>query len=956
DPLYVGETITFWGYLTHVSNGTGIGSRWIDIYWNNGSTFHLGSNVTEADGYFEFTYTILESDEGPVEFWSNFTSLEPTLASSESLPHIFSTVKKFDVSLDPIFVTPNPVVILQRVDIQGNLTLPELLWPLANEWVDFWYQNSTDVYYLGGTLTNSSGGYFFQYTIPIGQTPDVTVYIWANYTSPYYNVYDKESLHEPVWVEATGTLITIQEDFTNYYVNETILLYGNLQFSNGTPIQFQTVYIQWVNASGPFDFTKTTDSFGNYFMLYNCTPTKDEPGFIDVNVNWISWTPIYDNASSSISPRIQLQKYYLEITVTEPSRVLYVDEQLFDFQGVLTYQGGAPPLAGETVSIQFWDGFSWYEIDTQITNSTGGFLSSLGFVTYDEGIYYFRIQYISTDPLNNDTVAYCDITRIKYQVNLEVTLDFNPVYQNETLTIHAYLYFPHNGTAFSNGDIDIYWDNGTMGAPFHLGTISTDGTGQGDLLYSGMDWDSVQTGIHVYGYYAGTVFYGANESFHNILTLQQWSTGIFGVNANSAIYRLTETVVVTGTLEYTAPSGPLSGVTVELTLFGITQAIDVTDGIGNFSINWIIPGDTTPGFYDLFVEFYSPYPWIANSSAPVPQIEIIAPGYLWPSFNVYPDPVYLGNTLTISGTVTWDNTTPYANSPVDFYWGDPFGAWELIQLDELTDGSGNFYYEYTVPADTPLSDRQVWAYIDPAGYATAGMSPTPTITVAIITIDITTSVDLALVYLGQDLTFSGTMQFWNSSAMDGYDVEIWWGGEHLTTITISDPIAGAFNFVYTVQWDDNLGIISGYALFRPPHVSFGPLDILEPFSDVTVMERVDVFLDAEPVDNTVSRGDTLLVTGYVQNNGGFAADSVTVEALSDGNPTGFTAVTTSGGLFTISVYVPFSTAPGSYNISVFVISTYHELRNGPNEWFIDVYIASEVDVRINQASLMPGET
>ncbi|MHA2201539.1 MAG: hypothetical protein ACXABN_16820, partial [Candidatus Thorarchaeota archaeon] len=104
DPLYVAETITFWGHLTHVSNGTGISGRSVDIYWNNGSTFLLGSNITESDGYFEFTYTILLSDEGPVEFWSSFTSLEPTLASSESV-HIFSNVKKWDTSLDPIFVT-----------------------------------------------------------------------------------------------------------------------------------------------------------------------------------------------------------------------------------------------------------------------------------------------------------------------------------------------------------------------------------------------------------------------------------------------------------------------------------------------------------------------------------------------------------------------------------------------------------------------------------------------------------------------------------------------------------------------------------------------------------------------------------------------------------------------------------------------------------------------------------
>ncbi|MHA2157746.1 MAG: DUF4129 domain-containing protein, partial [Candidatus Thorarchaeota archaeon] len=349
--------------------------------------------------------------------------------------------------------------------------------------------------------------------------------------------------------------------------------------------------------------------------------------------------------------------------------------------------------------------------------------------------------------------------------------------------------------------------------------------------------------------------------------------------------------------------------------------------------------------------------WIASSSANVPQIEIIAPGYLWPSFIVSPIVVYLDYTLNISGTVTWDNATPYANSPVDFFWGDPFGVWDTIQLDVLTDGSGNFYYEFTVPASTPIGDRQVWAYIDPAGFATAGMSPTPTITVAIIGVDITTGVDTTMLYLNEDITFSGTLTFTNNmSGMIGYEIQIWWAGEFLTSITISDP-AGAFSYVYTIPWDTDPRVVTpNYALFEPPNVSFGTSDITLNFPDVTVMELVDVFLDPEPVDNTVSRGDTLIVTGYVDNNGGFDADSVEVEALSDGNPTSFTAITRADGTFTISIDVPLSALPGSYNISVWVVSPYHNMRNGPINWWIDVFIASEVGVTINQVSVLPSES
>ena len=306
--------------------------------------------------------------------------------------------------------------------------------------------------------------------------------------------------------------------------------------------------------------------------------------------------------------------------------------------------------------------------------------------------------------------------------------------------------------------------------------------------------------------------------------------------------------------------------------------------------------------------------------------------------------------------MTWDNGTPYANSPVDFYWGDPLGTNVRFHMGQLTDGSGDFYYKYTVPADTPLGDRQVWAYIAPAGYAAAGMSPTPTITVDIITIDLTTLVDIALVYLNQDVTFSGTMQFTNTTPMVGYDVEIWWDGELLTTITIIDPALGAFSYVHTVPWTLTPGIISGYALFRPPNASFGSLDILVFFTDVTVMERVDVFLDPEPVDNTVSRGDTLIVIGIVLNDGVFPVESAMVEVLSNGNSTGLTGLTNATGTFTLSLYVPLSALGGSYNISIRVVSPYHDLRNGPTPWFIDVYVVSEIDVILNQGSFMPGES
>jgi hypothetical protein len=953
DPVYVSQNITISGYLTHASNGSGIGGRWVEIYWNNGSDFLIGIALTAPDGFYFLNYTALESDEGPIEYWSVFAG-EPLLAPSES-DHLFTNVKKIDVSLDPIFVTPDPVHVLQPIDIQGNLTFPESPGFLfSNEWVDFWLQNSTGVYYIGSDLTNATGGYFYQYTIPISQSIE-TVYIWANYSSPYYTVYDGESLHEPLSVEATGTLISIQEDFTFYYVNETIFLYGNLQFSNGTPMQDEIVYIEWVNASGTFVFPKTTDAFGNYFMFYNCTPTQDDPGLIDVYVNWTSPEPSFiDHAFSSVAPQIQLERYDLEITLDVPSQV-FVDQLTVWFDGILSYLGGFPTLPGETLTIYWDNGTHLLPIDLPVTNSTGGFKSSVNFTQYTLGDYDFWANYQSPDLLHNDAWQYFQITRLNYTINVDIIVNPNPVIQNGSITVDVTLTFSHNGTALSDAEVLILWYNGTW---YGLGFITTDGTGQGNLSYSGMAYDDIRSGIEIYGYYAGSQFTDANVSFPVFLTLNQWQTTLVNIVLPVGPYRIGETVTATGNLEYVIPSVPYGGVTVELTLFGITRTTDVTASDGSFTLNWIVPGTLTPGSYDVFVEFNSPYPWIASTSTINLPIDVIAPEPQFTEFSVTPSTVYLDQSLTIYGRVVWDNGTPYSNLPLDVYWGDYYStANNVIVPDYLTDGSGYFTIIFEIPDDLDLLTyvQHVWAYIDPAGYATFGESPIVPITVDIYHVSLTTAVDLTTVYLGGTVTFSGTLQFTNTTPLVGYDVEIYWGGVYLTTITISDPILGAFSYPHPVPYSNAIGDLSGYALFRAPTIAWGDLDTLEFFDTVTVIELVDVFMDPEPAVNIVSRGDTLVIEGDVFNDGGFAADGVTVEALADSGGTGSVSVTAGDGSFSISLVVPTNANRGVYNISVHVTSLFHQLRFGPTEWFIQVYIDTRILVDTNPGSFMPGE-
>lgn len=947
NPVFIGETVTIWGYLQHVSNSSGIDSQWVDVYWTAGSTTNIGSSLTNSTGYFEVSYVIPAGYEGAVIYWANFTSPIPALTDTESL-HLGTTVKQYDVSIT-IADSPDPINLLQTVEIQGIATLPEnSSSPLAFEQLEIYWANSTYPLgvLIGTTWTNSSGGYAFYYQIPFSHGIE-TVEVWVKFTSPYTNIANGESLHEPLQIELAGTLITVNSDSASYYLNETVQITGHLQFSNGTPLQNERVFIHWVNASGTFIYEKFTDINGDYQFQYNLSTSMDT-GLVNVHVNWTSLTGLEADAFSNLAPPIQLNKYDLQIVTIIPTQ-LYIDETL-KIQGILSYLGGSPPLVGEIVELSYWNVGSWQLLWTfDPTNSTGGFNQS--FIAIDAGTYNFRLQYIATDPLNNNVTEYFDVTFVKYAINLEITVLPNPVMQNETLTVHAYLYYAHNGTPVSFTNVSIYWNNGTL---FWLGNITTDGTGHGDLFYTGMAYDTIRTGIHVYGFYAETTLHSSNESIHTILTLAQWQTDLVGLNTPDGIYNLLDTVVVTGTLLYVPSSIPYSGVTVQLFVLGIPRNSTTTASDGTFSLLWKIPSDTPVGFYDLEVRFTAPDPWILGVQEFVPTIEITAPGYIFVSFTVSPEApanVTVLDYLTITGSVTWDNGTPYAFSSVSLYWGDPLGTYFWME-DVMTDGVGAFSTDFQVPGGTALGIRQVWAYIPPVGIATSGISLPRSIDIQVHSLVITATVDVVTAHLGEIITISGTAHFSNSTPLTGYAIEIWWDSNLLSTESVDG--FGNFSYAHLIPYTDTVGVNSGFVFFNAPTAAFP--DISTSFADVEVREYIDLYMDTQPASNTFSRGDTITITGYVENDGGFAAISVQIEALVDGGSTIYTDFTDGVGVFSIGLVIPSDLARGQYIITIASISPYHDVLSTTGSWIIFVVIDSTIDVQVSRASFMPEET
>lgn len=948
NPMFIGQNVTISGYLQYAVNSSGIANQPIDIWWLTGSTMHLGQATTAADGYFEFSYVIPAGYVGPVTYWANYTSIVAGLSDTQSIRPT-SLIKQYDTIIS-INVTPNPARLLETITVQGVVTLPENgSSPLASILVSFWWGNST--YPLGvqldTTTTNATGGYTFYYQVPLSHNIE-TVDVWVAYTSLRPDVASNESIHEPLALDATNTYITINEDYTYYYLNESVYLYGHLQFDNGTPIVSQTVDIYWMSPDGTFLFQNTTDINGDYFYWVSLNPSM-QPGTVNVHVNWTSSFTGFTDAINDLQPPIQLIQYTLEFTTDIPSRI-YLDQSLY-IQGILAFTGGTPPLSGATVYIANSNGTAYLVKAIVITNSTGGFNYTFLPSELDGMSGDFLLYYASGTNLISDAYALFSVNRIQYQVNLEITVLRNPVVQNGTVAIHAYLYFANNNTPLAFTDIDIYWYNGTI---FPLGTITTDATGQANLYYSGMINDNVTTGIEVYGYYAGTALRSSNESVHVIVTLLQWQTQLLNVNTDNTQYRLTETVVVTGTLQFANGSIPYSGVTVELYLSGTPVDSTTSAGDGSFTLSWYVDPSTPLTDYVFEVRFTSSYTWIADTQFFLPAVTVYAPGYLWPSFTVAPEsptPLYILGDLNISGTVTWDNSTPYAFSVVTLYWGNPASTYYFI-ANVTTDGSGAFSYIFSVPAGTSLGTRDVWAYIPPLGYAAPGTSQTRTVLITTYSVAITTSVDVTTAHLGDQIVFSGTAAFSNGTPLDGYQIEIWWHGVLLNTATVTP--AGTFSYTHTVPTSLSVGVKTGYAYFNAPSAAF--VDSQVSFNDITVREYVYLYLNPEPSTTTFTRGQSFIVTGYVSNDFSQNVAGALISALMNGSSTGVTDTTGTAGTFSITVSIDRTTSRGTYIITVTSLGPYHDILYSGDSWVIQVFMSSNVHIQATSGYLMPGES
>jgi hypothetical protein len=862
------------------------------------------------------------------------------------------TVKKWDVAVS-IAVNPTTLHPLETTRIQGLVYLPEYLPTLAllpNAPVRIWWTNYSGDFNITDVITNSTGGYVFDYEVPFSH-PDEVVTVWAQFveTSAFAGA---NSSTVSVTIERLSSIISVYSNATHYHLDEVVHIWGRLQNgSDGSPFADMTIQIYWDNGI-QYLFNATTNSTGWYDFYYNLT-LSDPTSTVAVWVEWNSTIPTQSNASATLMPSLTVQLYQVTLTGTPDSDFHFLDEVIV-FSGTLTFDVNGTPLAGEIITIYYVSslGTSTYQ---KTTNSTGGyrFLYNLSLSDTAEDIQMWAIYTSMNSYVENDTSATETVTLSLYLVTLDVSFDLNPVYLNETVVITVHLYFSHNSTGISGAEVSLNWDSST--APRWLTNVTTDGTGHASYPYSGMSGD-VDLSVQVYGIYDGTQLIEGVESTHEPLTLQRWATTIIGFSTGGiTIFYLTETVVATGTLEH-GSSVPFGGVIVEMLVVGV-GVVDTytTASDGSFTCSWTIPQSTIPGSYDVTVRYLSSVNWIDNHTAIPITIDIDAYTLVWVPFDAAPDPVYISENLNISGVLSLDNGTPYGFATVDIWGRHSVDFVDFFIASLITDGSGRFWVVVQIGEAVPVGILQVWANCTPAdSYISSGQSPIIPVQVQQIPVNLTANASTSLVYRGASVTISGTLTFANGTPMVGYVVDIMLGGVSVDNVTITDGVAGSFSVDYFTSWIHPLGPSNIYAQFSSPTPAIENAQTAP--ESLEIWDSVELHMNAQSVTALIL-GESLMVTGYVSNVGGIAP-GITLEILVDGSRI-LTATSQSDGNFSRTWTNTSAYSSGDYVLSLANVPGYYDVVSNVDTWIITLFTQSVLQVRFDPSTppdIMPGES
>ena len=955
---HLNESVYVTGYLTYLHNGTPLQNQGIQMTWDNGTlpTPMYQWYYTDGTGFFQFIYNLsISSDSlGSVDIRASWTNTNPMWDNA------LSNIRTINIQLYQFNMTifsangTSYYHLNNTAYIRGQLTYLDNGAPLANEPIRIFWDNGTlptpefQWYY-----TDANGYFDFYYNF---SSTDALgpISLWAEWTNA-----------NPLWDNAiSNTLdlnlqlyqfdLTLFTDAGSYYLNQTVHVYGWLRFSaNMAGLGGQTVTVYWDNGTLPIPiFTDVTDSSGYFEIYYLLTTAKDAPGSVDIWAEFKNSNPLWDNATSSLEV-IDLQKYQYEINAFVPSTV-YLDQSLL-IQGNVTYQGGSPIAVGVTVNIYIWSGGMWSFVDTVVTDGFGTFQYLYDFTVPPDtaGPYTFRCN-TSSGPLYNDAITPdLDTTAMMYLVNLDVYAVPSAVYLNESLFIQAHLYYTYNMSGVNNGEVSIWWFNGT---DRQILTLYTNTSGWAEWYYSGFQ-EHTAWNVEVTATFAGGLITSSNDTRTDIayVTLQQWATDIIGFGSDLASVNPTQTVQIFGALQYTPSGLPISATNIELYIDGFYETDLTTLADGSFNYYWTVETWRSTGDHFVTVYYASGVNWIEDAQAGPLTITVTRLGLSINSFNVAPNPVYLTYDLTISGQLMLSNGSPYTYADVELWWNHLSGtAGDELIITVQSDGTGWFSHSFSIPSSTMLGLTEVWANCTPSSiFIDSASTIRVQIDIQKVSVIISLYVTNSTRYVGDFLSIGGTFRTFNSTPLVGYNISLIWQNSTFTTIaTVTTTSGRAFFLNYQIPWRHTEGPCYLYARF----LDTNPIYAGNRSSTlaIEIWYRVDVHLDDQTVF-TIARGNSLTISGYVEDSYGLVPDMI-LTILVNNVSTGISTTTGSDGLFSTSLDIPSTTTPGTYVLSLRLSSINVVVDYNDDYWTVVVGIETTLSVRSEMPyDMMTGE-
>lgn len=706
DPVYVLGTFTIQGNLflpEWQPAPLPLAGETVDIWWHNSTGIYKIQSITTnvTGGYLCYFEVPLNHEHGNATLFANCSISSANVRDAES-NHLYPVVDSHPTTLT-VYSGSSIYHLNETAYIYGRLL--NSTEPLSSQTIYIYWRNSTHTLVFT-SVTNVSGYYTFYYPLSLTDGPD-TVNVYVNFTSPSHAYSNASATLVPsLTLQLYQLNLTVNPISAEYHLNETLSVSGTLSFQlNGNPIPGATIAVHyyWQNGTELVDYAMT-NGFGVFNSQYDFTLT-DALGAIYVWTEYTASNSLWENATSG-TQQANVVLYTLEINASVPSAV-YLDQGVL-IDGFLTFLGGSPPLSSETVNVYIASSATgqWALIASPSTDGTGYFYHTHFFTVPGdtEGTYYFKCNYTSTDPLNaNATTSALPVVAQRYAVTLVVAANPNPVYQNETLAIHIHLYYTIGGLPIDGVFVDLFWYNGTE---WPLDTVVTNTTGEFTFYYSEMDYDTLRTGIEIYGRYAGNLTLDSTESVHDSLTLLQWQTEINGFSVGSTSYYILQTLSISGSLLYSINLAPVASGTIELLFDGSPVAYGITSADGSFSITWQIPESTTPSTHSVSARYTPLIHWISGNTATSIDVDIMQ--YVVNlTADVDTSMVYRGGSVIISGTLQFDDGTPMVGYDVEIHWDN--GTDTILQTITIVDTvSGNFSHVHAIDWSHPVGISQYY--------------------------------------------------------------------------------------------------------------------------------------------------------------------------------------------------------------------------------------------------------